>query len=500
MTTQEGKQKLTLRCHTLTVEDVDEEWFEVYGLESEVTALRCISAIWSASQPCVSLEERPNGPRTNLGREMTKIVVESFRHKSENGDQDSQDGRAKAREVARSLPPGCDLVERAPVKKSVPNGISLSEAQLNSVQAALQHRLTLIHGPPGTGKTTAAVSVLLAWRAFGDRILCAADSNVAAENLHQNLAKWGVKSYRFAPAEMHQTGERANAYQRMLAAQDAIGSFQIVVSTCASAGHELLRGHHFPRVLIDESTQSIEPSTLLPIINGCSHLVLIGDHLQLPPTVISDDARRLGLDRSLFARLAEPVNEENGARSIVEPLLLNEQRRMHASIAEFPNHHFYDGLVKDKVGSRPPIPGVQFPQQDATRVLLVDCGAQGPTEEQVGTSWRNTVEVQAGVVESHVKHGFPFQSCDLFSCPQASVGQALRDFVAHVLSPGSGSMRHIQPALEPEQIVVLTPYLQQKELLQSVLAEAKLQARRYAQFEICLQLCHLQHYCSHPVV
>ena len=383
---EDGKQKLTLRCHTLSLDDVDEEWFDVYGLESEVTTLRCISALWSASQPHASLEERP-ATQLMLNREMTKILVESF----------LPEGLTKAREVARSLPPGCDpgsMDQRLQMlQKSIPSHVNLSESQMRSVQSALQQRLTLIHGPPGTGKTTAAVSVLSAWRSLGDRILCAADSNVAADNLHQNLQKWGVKSYRFSPTEMHQTGERATAYQRMLAIQDAIGSFQIVVTTCASAGHELLRGYNFPRVLIDESTQSIEPSTLLPIINGCSHLVLIGDHRQLPPTVISDDARRLGLDRSLFARLAEPK-----ANAVVEPLLLNEQRRMHPSIAEFPNRHFYNGLVQDQVSSRPPIPGVQFPQQDATRVLLVDCAAETAetAEEQYGTSWRNVAEVQAG--------------------------------------------------------------------------------------------------------
>ena len=116
-------------------------------------------------------------------------------------------------------------------------------------------------------------------------------------------------------------------------------------------------------MIIDESTQSIEPSTLLPIINGCSHLVLIGDHRQLPPTVISDDARRGGLERSLFARLVEAPQGTGGA-ALVEPLLLNEQRRMHPSIAEFPNQHFYQGRVRDEVPARPPIRQLQFPQKD----------------------------------------------------------------------------------------------------------------------------------------
>ena len=56
-------------------------------------------------------------------------------------------------------------------------------------------------------------------------------------------------------------------------------------------------------MLIDEATQASEPSALVPIIRGCRQLILVGDHKQLPPTVISEKAEKGGLNQSLFERL-----------------------------------------------------------------------------------------------------------------------------------------------------------------------------------------------------
>ncbi|CAE7215477.1 unnamed protein product, partial [Symbiodinium necroappetens] len=425
---ERGKQRLNLRCGTLG-EDVEEELFDVFGLESEVTALRCIQAVWAAADPHVPREERV-AQDVRLLPEMTRIVVQSFR----------AEGRKASKEAAASAPPGCQ--DEAPLRRigsivdtAARLGCDLTEAQLEAVRSALQRRVTLIHGPPGTGKTTAAACVVMAWRWLGDRILCAADSNVAADNLHKSLAKWGIKAYRFAPAEQEES--KMTAYERMLFAQDALNSFQVVVTTCAGAGHNLLQGQTFPRVLIDESTQSVEPTTLLPMSVGCEHLVLIGDHRQLPPTVVSDDAKRLGLDKSLFARLAEEDESQPEVDAIAVPVLLNEQRRMHPSIARFPNLYFYRGLVHDKAPGRAPIRGVKWPQSGDFRLWLVDCkGQAGHCEEQQGTSWRNAAEADAVV-----------------------------RFLRHLLDPNQRNQSG-PGSVATEEVVVLTPYLQQKELLQ----------------------------------
>ena len=70
---------------------------------------------------------------------------------------------------------------------------------------------------------------------------------------------------------------------------------QVICSTNIGSGHRLLEGRRFPIVLMDEATQAVEPSALIPISKGCRQLILVGDHKQLPPTVISKKAEQGGL-------------------------------------------------------------------------------------------------------------------------------------------------------------------------------------------------------------
>uniref|UniRef100_A0A7S0BI91 DNA2/NAM7 helicase helicase domain-containing protein n=1 Tax=Rhodosorus marinus TaxID=101924 RepID=A0A7S0BI91_9RHOD len=100
------------------------------------------------------------------------------------------------------------------------------------------------------------------------------------------------------------------------AAKKIISASDVIVSTCGSCGSELLDCLHIPTVVIDEATQAAEPTTLLPVLRGCEQLVLIGDHHQLPPTVISDEVTAQGLDVSLLSRFFAMG---------IEPHLLNIQ-------------------------------------------------------------------------------------------------------------------------------------------------------------------------------
>lgn len=471
------RAKLTLRCSTLGVSDLESASFVVHGLDSEVTALRMAAALRALVQPAALREVGSIQPPL-FTHEMRTLLVGSF----------SPAGRDAARAVAVEAPSkwegtGPDNDARCvalAVDSAAGRGTPLTPAQVSAVMSALQRRVTLIHGPPGTGKTTAAVCVVHAWRPSGEKILCAADSNVAADHLHASLTKWGIKALRFSmnESDLEQSAsffgdvrlsgsgaskgsgrvrrgardafgprskERGNnpAYQRQLAMRSAVSEFQVVVTTCGSAGHELLKGVVFPRVLIDECTQSVEPMSLVPMSYGCTRLVLIGDHCQLPPTVITEEARRGGLEKSLFARLVETCAEASGTSSgdgaIVEPLLLDEQRRMHTSIAAFPNAHFYRGRVQDAVPDRPPVFGLPWPRGGEHRVLLVDVSAAADGEEREGTSWRNAAEVQA-----------------------------VLELATHVLHAGGGTdpCAALGPGVPPEEIAVITPYLRQKELLQ----------------------------------
>ena len=135
----------------------------------------------------------------------------------------------------------------------------------------------------------------------------------------------------------------------MNAAMDAVMvECEVVVTTCISAGDKKLSEHDFRVVIIDEATQATEPSTLISLTRGTECVVMAGDHRQLPPTVISKKAEKLGLDISMFARM-----QTLG----IESHLLQVQYRMHPSISEFPSQEFYGGKVSTGISesSRPPI-------------------------------------------------------------------------------------------------------------------------------------------------
>ncbi|EEE61007.1 hypothetical protein OsJ_14822 [Oryza sativa Japonica Group] len=97
----------------------------------------------------------------------------------------------------------------------------------------------------------------------------------------------------------------------------------------------------FDVVIIDEAAQAVEPATLIPLIHGCKQVFLVGDPVQLPATVISSTAQKLGYGTSLFKRFQAagfPVQ------------MLKIQYRMHPEISIFPSKEFYEGVLEDGEG------------------------------------------------------------------------------------------------------------------------------------------------------
>ena len=116
----------------------------------------------------------------------------------------------------------------------------------------------------------------------------------------------------------------------------------MICATCMTAGSDMLGKRNFTHVLLDEATQSTEIATLVPIVDTCSRLVLVGDHRQLPPTIQSYKAKQEGLDESLFERfirLGYPFT------------MMDIQFRMHPAIAEFPAAQWYDGALANGVSA-----------------------------------------------------------------------------------------------------------------------------------------------------
>jgi predicted DNA helicase len=304
---------------------------------------------------------------------------------------------------------------------------ALNDSQRSAVAAALSARdLYLIHGPPGTGKTTTCVELVAQLARRGHKVLATADSNIAVDNLVEGLVEvrdlrvvrvghparvmprllettldyqvenhpryvvvkefrdealqWKEEQSRYMPpSERKRRGhsdsqilrmarkgrgarglspEEVQKMARWIEIQQEIvrplldkarkieeelifvtlANANVVCTTNATAGSELLSGWMFDAVILDEATQATEPSCIIPMIRGKKY-ILAGDHKQLPPTVLSQEALEGGLGKSLFERLLEvyPVEEVSS--------LLSVQYRMNETLMRFPSRYFYGGRI-----------------------------------------------------------------------------------------------------------------------------------------------------------
>jgi len=152
-------------------------------------------------------------------------------------------------------------------------------------------------------------------------------------------------------------GGGGSAAQMFKEKMKAIKTAQIICCTCIGSGGEILEGLNLERVLVDEATQATEPATLVPLTRGCRQLVLVGDHCQLPPTVLSTRAEEEGLGVPLFSRMVACG---------VPPFMLDTQYRMHPAIAMFPSDLFYGGKLNNGVSppERRPLPGFPWPREE----------------------------------------------------------------------------------------------------------------------------------------
>jgi hypothetical protein len=288
----------------------------------------------------------------------------------------------------------------------------LNGSQQAAVTAGLRRRLTLVQGPPGSGKTATALQLVRLWLAAGVRpVLCCSDSNTACDNLLAGLLDIGVRSvvrigrpdavrpdllpyvleHASGAVPLSGGGGRAGGPPPM--ARDAqvklqralLGRTDVVVSTCSGAGSETLSRLRFSALLLDEAAQATEPSAMVPLATcGARSVVLVGDPAQLPPTVVSRAAEASGLGVSLFTRLE---------RCGVPSLLLDTQYRMHPVLAAWPSQAYYGGRLRSGTPAalrRPPA-GFPWPLPGVPLAVVRVRGA----ERSEGTSVSNAAEADA---------------------------------------------------------------------------------------------------------
>jgi len=198
-------------------------------------------------------------------------------------------------------------------------------------------------------------------------ILVCAPSNSALDEVAQRLLGKGIldgkaelyepKCVRVGVRCMHQVRrifleqiasqrtESSHPGAKERAKAEALDDASIVFSTLSYAGAAPFAriARPFDAVIVDESTQATEPSNLVPLLQGCKQLFLVGDPSQLPATVISQTAHQKGLSSSMFERF----------RHAGYPCdLLSEQHRMHPEIRRFPSREFYGAALTDAPGMK----------------------------------------------------------------------------------------------------------------------------------------------------
>ncbi|CAE7495639.1 upf1, partial [Symbiodinium natans] len=217
--------------------------------------------------------------------------------------------------------------------------------------------------------------------------------------------KFGMKG-GFAPGEdvgeaaaRHFEDRRAQNRQDFELQMKILREADVICTTTIAAGMDFLaRLSSFEGILVDEVAQATELSTSVPVIlRGANRLVLVGDHCQLPPAVLSPEAEVRGLSVSVYSRLIQAGG--------LQPFLLDTQYRSHPKLAEFSSKAFYDGLLKSGIQEEKRVApqGVPWPNAKCP-IAFVNVDAQ---EELEGDSKANTVEAQlvASVVGKVLGYG-----------------------------------------------------------------------------------------------
>ncbi|OSD07245.1 hypothetical protein PYCCODRAFT_1381842 [Trametes coccinea BRFM310] len=162
----------------------------------------------------------------------------------------------------------------------------------------------------------------------------------------------------------------------------------VICSTLSASAYEYLEPFDFELVIIDEAAQAIELSSLIPMKYRCRTCIMVGDPQQLPPTVKSQEACKLGYDQSLFVRLQ---------RSQPDAVhLLSIQYRMHPDISQLPSKLFYDGRLRDGPDMAEKTKRVwhTHPKFGTYRFFNVQAGLE---ESSGGHSMLNRAEAQVAV-------------------------------------------------------------------------------------------------------
>ncbi len=272
----------------------------------------------------------------------------------------------------------------------------LNDSQNRAVRMALDAQdVALIHGPPGTGKTTTLVQAIKETTTREHQVLVCAASNTAVDLLTLKCSEQGLsvlrlgnparvddqllrltldgrvsdhpdyKALRKLRQEIEKIRKKALQYKRKFGGKErrrrdelfdevrelkahahkledyilhqVLNRSQVIAATLTGANHSLLAQKRFHTVFIDEAAQALEPACWIPLLRA-GRVIFAGDHFQLPPTVKSFEAEKKGLGHTLF--------EEVMTRHPRASVMLEQQYRMHYQIMGFSGQQFYQGKLQ----------------------------------------------------------------------------------------------------------------------------------------------------------
>ena len=305
---------------------------------------------------------------------------------------------------------------------------ALNPSQVGAVSRMLgTDPLIILHGPPGTGKTTTLIHGVKALLENGSgQLLLVAPSNTAVDVLTERLDAAGISVVRIgnpvrvsdhlldltldaqtekhsAAKEMKHLQKQANAYSEMAQKYkrhfgkaereqrkalrdearklrkeidliqdymiaDILNRVEVITATLVGANQYPIRDRRYETVIIDEAAQALEPACWIPILKA-NRIILAGDHCQLPPTVKSAQRADEGLYLTLFEKLLR--------RYPACVSLLTTQYRMHTEIMQYPSRALYDSQLQ----AAPAVANWTLPG-DAEPIVFIDTAGAGFEESE----------------------------------------------------------------------------------------------------------------------